>query len=214
MTIRSTKAVRTLRPALALAVGSLVLSACVTDRLAAVGQTPPLSPIQNPEMAAGYQPVHMPMPAIAVPEQQANSLWRSGARAFFKDQRAGTVGDILTINIQINDSAQLQNRSTRSRESNDGLNMPGLLGFERNVARILPTPNDDTLEGLLDVSSDSSNTGTGQIQRTEQIDLRVAALITQVLPNGNMVVQGRQEVRVNNEVRELTITGIIRPEDI
>lgn len=216
MTITKTATARLIRraPVLALALSSLMLNACMATRLAEVGQVPELTHIQHPQAVPGYQPVSMPMPPAPPPVQQANSLWRSGTRAFFKDQRASNVGDILTINIQINDRAQLQNRSSRNRESSDGLSVPGLFGLQRNIARVLPTPSDDTLEGLVDISSAMDNAGGGQIQRTEQIDLQVAALILQVLPNGNLVVQGRQEVRVNYEVRELTITGIIRPEDI
>jgi len=198
----------------ALALAATALSACGTaDRLASVGKAPPLTPIENPQAQPHYMPVSLPMPAMAPTERQANSLWRAGTRAFFKDQRASEVGDIMTINIQINDSAQIQNNSTRGRANSDGMSIPGLFGLENNIARVLPG-DQTSLEDILSVSSDMSHSGTGAITRNEQINLQVAALITQVLPNGNLVVQGRQEVRVNNEVRELTITGIIRPEDI
>jgi flagellar L-ring protein FlgH len=192
-----------------------LLSACTTtDRLAELGSGPSFAPIQNPQQAAGYQPVSLPMPAPDVQVRQANSLWRSGARAFFKDQRASQIGDILTITIQINDSAQIANQSVRTRDSTENMGLPGLFGLQRGLARILPTDDADTLENLVQTNSDSSSTSNGTVARNEQINLRVAALITQVLPNGNMVVQGKQQVRVNQELRELTIVGIIRPEDI
>lgn len=198
-----------------LATAAAALSACATaDRLANVGKAPALAPIQNPQYDPSYQPVNLPMPAPDYGDRQANSLWRAGARAFFKDQRATRVGDILTVLIQINDRAQLQNNTTRSREGQENLGIPNLFGFQRNIARVLPTADDDTLETLVQTTSDSNAAGSGTIQRNEQINLRVAALITQVLPNGNLVVQGKQEVRVNYELRELTLTGIIRPEDI
>lgn len=198
-----------------LATAAIALSACATtDRLANVGKAPSLAPIQNPQYDPNYQPVSLPMPAPEYGDRQANSLWRAGARAFFKDQRATRVGDILTVLIQINDRAQLQNNTTRTRDSEENVGIPGLFGFQRNIARALPTADDDDLSNVLQTNSDSNSTGTGTIQRNEQINLRVAALITQVLPNGNLVVQGKQEVRVNYELRELTLTGIIRPEDI
>lgn len=196
----------------ALAASALALTACGTaERLSEIGKAPALAGIENPQYAPGYQPVHMPMPQAPVGEQQANSLWRTGARGFFKDQRATRVGDILTVNIQINDRAQMQNSTTRSRDGSDSLGIPTLFGFERNVARV--TGLSDT-GSLLSTSGSSSSTGDGQIQRQEQINLQVAALITQVLPNGNLVVQGKQQVRVNHELRELLLSGIIRPEDI
>lgn len=198
-----------------LAVCAVAMSACTTtDRLSNVGRAPALAPIQNPQYDPSYQPVTLPMPAPDYGDRQANSLWRAGARAFFKDQRATRVGDILTVLIQINDRAQLQNNTTRTRAGTENMGMPNLFGLQRGIARVLPTDNADTLDPLVGTSSDSSAAGTGTIQRNEQINLRVAALITQVLPNGNLVVQGKQEVRVNYELRELTLTGIIRPEDI
>jgi flagellar L-ring protein precursor FlgH len=156
----------------------------------------------------------MPMPAPQVSERQPNSLWRSGSRAFFKDQRASRVGDIMTVTIQINDEARINNQTTRTRSSTENLGLPGLFGFQRNIARILPTPDTDTLENLGQTNSDSESTGRGQIQRTDSVRLRVAAIITQVLPNGNFAIEGRQEVRVNFELRDLQIRGVIRPEDI
>lgn len=203
---------RSVRAAVLLSATSLLLTGCVTDKLAAVGQTPALSGIDDPSRDPNYRPVRLPMPDAPTQDRQANSLWRAGARAFFKDQRAARVGDILTVNIQINDRAQMQNNTTRSRDGSDSLGIPNLFGLESSTNNILPNAVDPA--SLISASGTSSSNGTGQIQRQEQINLQVAALIVQVVPNGNMVVQGKQEVRVNNEVRELTLTGIIRPEDI
>ncbi|HYC04641.1 MAG TPA: flagellar basal body L-ring protein FlgH [Azospirillaceae bacterium] len=196
----------------AAAATALLLTACGTaDRLANVGKVPAMSPIENPQALTGYQPVRMPMPAPVAQERQANSLWQAGARAFFKDQRASQIGDILTIEIQIDDSAEMENTTERSRSGSEGLGVPSLFGLENNIARAL---NQGDSTNLLSANGNSSSTGEGTIERSEQIELKVAALITQVLPNGNLVVQGRQEVRVNYEVRELLISGVIRPEDI
>ena len=201
--------------AVALLMSLGLLAGCNTgDRISQIGATPQFSQIEDPNSRNGFQPVRMPMPAPQVSERQPNSLWRSGSRAFFKDQRASRVGDIMTVTIQINDEARINNQTTRTRSSTENLGLPGLFGFQRNIARILPTPDTDTLENLGQTNSDSESTGRGQIQRTDSVRLRVAAIITQVLPNGNFAIEGRQEVRVNFELRDLQIRGVIRPEDI
>lgn len=192
----------------------MLLSGCGTmaDRLSQIGEPPPISPIENPTRNPNYRPVSMPMPAPQVVDSNANSLWRSGARAFFKDQRAARVGDILTVLIKINDKAEIDNSSVRSRNGSETMGVPNLLGLEDEYASVLPQGVDPST--LLSASGTSSNTGKGTIDRSEKIELQVAAVVNQILPNGNLVVNGSQEVRVNNEVRVLQISGIIRPEDI
>jgi flagellar L-ring protein precursor FlgH len=210
MPITLSRTIVTSATALTLAVS---LAACgAGERLANVGKTPQLTSIENPTLLPGYQPVSMPMPAPELGEQQPASLWRQGSRAFFKDQRASRVGDILTVLINIDDEASLDNTSTRSRDNSEGLGFDHFLGFESELMGFLPDAVDPSV--LVRADSESNSAGTGAISRKEDIELRVAALITQVLPNGNMVLQGRQEVRVNNEIRELQVVGIIRPEDI
>ncbi len=209
---------------------AVTLGACGNlSRLGDVGKAPDLSGIDNPTEKRDYRPVSLPMPAAEVAPRHANSLWRPGARQFFKDPRATKVGDILTVNINIQERAQLQNNTTTSRDNSEGAGLPNFLGWE--AARNPLTPGTVTTgqgasstlnkifrnvdpENMVTMNSSSQVQGQGQVTRQEQITLNVAALVTQVLPNGNLVVQGRQEVRVNNEVRELMIQGIVRPEDI
>ncbi|SMF67939.1 flagellar L-ring protein precursor FlgH [Tistlia consotensis] len=191
----------------------LTLSGCnALTRLSEVGSAPSLSQIENPAVITGAQPVAMPMPAPEPLHQEANSLWRPGSRAFFKDQRASDVGDILTVVIQIDDSATLSNKSDRTRTNSENAGLPAVLGFESKFSKVLPSAVDPS--NLIEATSDSSSEGTGSINRSEAIDLRVAAMVTQVLPNGNLVIAGRQETRVNFELRQLQIAGIIRPEDL
>jgi len=172
-----------------------------------------LSKIDNPGAGPnGVQPVSLPMPAPIEVERHANSLWRPGSRAFLKDQRAAQVGDILTVVIEIDDNASISNTTQRSRDNEENASLTNFLGFEAHLDDLLPDEVDPT--SLVDMDSDSLSTGAGSVDRDESINLRIAALVTQVLPNGNMVVAGRQEVRVNYEVRELQVAGIIRPEDI
>ena len=202
-----TFAARFLIPALALSV-----AACSTGPFEHVGKPPALTPVEHPGAVNNYQPVVMPMPAPDTEDYASNSLWKSGARTFFKDQRARNIGDILTVEINITDSAQLNNTTTRSRSNDEDANLTNFLGFEGKLGAVLPDAVSPS--SLVDFGSTSSNSGTGTVNRAETVALTVAAVVTQVLPNGNLVIAGRQEVRVNYEVRELLITGVVRPEDI
>ncbi len=190
-----------------------LLGACsAAERFGEIGREPSFDPILNPTQMPDYAPISMPMPPQVVAHHQANSLWRTGARAFFKDQRASEVGDILTIEIAIDDDATITNETTRTRDNVDTSAVTGLFGYESSLGAILPEAVAPAT--LLGIDTDLSNKGTGEIKRDDQINLKLAAVVTQLLPNGNMVVQGDQEVRVNYELRELRIRGIIRPEDI
>jgi flagellar L-ring protein FlgH len=200
-------------PVLALAVA---LGGCsgTLDRLSHVGAPPPQSAIENP--AKARPPVQMPMPTPVAIERQANSLWQPGARAFFKDQRASTIGDIVTVTINIADTATLENSSARSRTNSEGAGLPSFLGYDvGKIVKQLPGKNArGDASNLVEANSSSSSSGTGSIERRETIALRVAAVVTQILPNGNLVVVGSQEVRVNSENRILQVAGVVRPQDI
>ncbi|MEO1200401.1 MAG: flagellar basal body L-ring protein FlgH [Pseudomonadota bacterium] len=192
---------------------ALSVAGCsAADRLANIGETPALSAIEDPTTAPGYQPVNMPMPDPEPPIYNSNSLWRTGSRAFFEDQRAARIGDILTVQVQITDRATLDNRSERSRDNSEDFQLEALVGLESAITNTLPA--DASTSGLVNLDSDASSDGSGSIDREERIQTQIAAVITQVLPNGNLVIEGRQEVRVNFEVRELIVAGIVRPEDI
>ncbi|MDG4718298.1 MULTISPECIES: flagellar basal body L-ring protein FlgH [Thalassospira] len=190
-----------------------LLSGCnAMKRLSEVGEPPKLSSIDNPTQSENYRPVSLPMPAPQIAESNPNSLWRSGARSFFKDQRANQVGDILTVVVDMSDSAALANTTTRSRTNSEDLAVPNLFGLEAEFTKVLPETIDPS--SMFDMNSATSNRGAGSLDRTEAINLRVAAIVIQVLPNGNYVIHGRQEIRVNSEVREVQIAGVIRAADI
>ena len=194
-------------------ISAFLLSGCNgLSRLSDVGKAPSLATIENPVTRPSYQPVSMPMPAPVKPHKGPNTLWRTGSRAFFKDLRANQVGDIVTVNINVNDNAAIENESTRSRTTSEDASVPALLGYQAALNAVLPEAV--AAASLLDIDSATTNTGTGSIERDEAIELQVAAIVTQVLPNGNLVLHGRQEIRVNYEVREIQIVGVIRPEDI
>lgn len=188
---------------------SLMLGACgAADRLANVGQAPALSPIEDPTAAKGYKPVQMPMPPVEHASYAPNSLWRTGSRAFFKDQRARQVGDLVTVKVKVTDRAQLDNTTKRSRKNGEDFGAENFFGSESKWSKKADPGS------LLKLDSDSSSEGTGSVRRAEQLATNVAAAVTQTLPNGNLVIEGKQEIRVNFEVRELIVAGVIRPEDI
>ena len=193
--------------ALAPVLGSL--GACSTVKEAVKG--PELAPVGYPSHLAPMDPVktlQYPAPQPAT----ANSLWRTGARTFFNDQRARAPGDILTVLINIDDSAKTSNETTSSRTSGTNVGIPHLLGLESTLGKILPGGFDPT--NAVSTNSKTSNDGAGAVNRQEKISLTIAATVMSVLPNGNLVIQGTQEVKTNTDIRQLTIAGIVRPEDI
>ncbi|MDE2005446.1 MAG: flagellar basal body L-ring protein FlgH [Rhodospirillales bacterium] len=186
------------------------LSGCgVLRQLSEVGGPPAMTPTANPTRQPGWRPVTMPMPAARPVPRQEDSLWRPGSRAFFKDQRAARVGDLVTIVVTMNDSASLKNNTTATRSGSESLGVPNFFGLEALLTHVPMDPSK-----LVSSSSANGNTGTGQIQRNEQVTLRLAGEVTQVLPDGNLVVMASQEFRVGNELRALRVSGVIRPEDI
>ena len=206
----------------------VALAACLSGcgaagRLKAVGKAPKLSPTGETyaseiepslgDAAAARRAAEGPAPGqVQQPASQSASLFRTGSSALFQDQRAARLGDILTIRINIQDRASVDNSTTRSRSGGESAGIGALLGLQNPLKKILPG-NDDTSK-LVDANSTSTSNGAGNTTRSEQINMTMAAIVTQVLPNGNLMIRGKQEVRVNFELRELVVTGIVRPQDI
>jgi len=191
----------------------LVLPACgAVDRVSNIGKAPDLAKIENPTTQPEYQPVSLPMPAPKDENRQKNSLWAANRTTFFQDQRASDIGDIITVLIDIDDEAELENDTSRTRNSGENAALNNLLGYEQALDRVLPEAVDNA--NLVGTNSDSNYTGSGSVEREEEINVRLAALVTQVLPNDNLVIHGKQEVLVNFEKRVIQIDGVIRPEDI
>jgi flagellar L-ring protein precursor FlgH len=152
------------------------------------------------------------MPRAEATPREPASLWRTGSRAFFKDQRAAQVGDIVTVLVNTTDTADMQNASSEVRTGSESMGLPNLFGLESALPKLLTKAIDPA--NLVSASSAHNAGGTGKIKRNESVTLRLAGVITQVLPNGNLVVAARQEMRVNSELRELRVSGVIRPQDI
>jgi flagellar L-ring protein precursor FlgH len=193
-----------------LTIVSIASGCTAVDRLSQIGENPKLSSVDNPTTQPGYKPVQMPMPKPETASYNANSLWRNGSRAFFKDQRAARIGDLLTVTVNITDQANFANETQRSRTNKEDSGITDFLGSKLltgKAAQVLPGR-------ILTADGTSSSDGKGSIVRQETLQTNVAAVVTQVLPNGNLVVEGKQEIRVNAEIRELIVAGIVRPEDI
>ena len=192
-----------------------LLGGCATmDKLSSIGEAPKLSAITDPTVQPGYQPVSMPMPAPEQAYYQPNSLFSNDAHGFFKDQRAHKVGDILLVQVTIADKAQIADTTASSRSSSNGIGDGGVLGSIFSAATSNTPIGGVDPKKMIDASSSMANSGNGSVNRSEMVSTQVAAVVTQVLDNGNLVIEGHQEVRVNFEIRDLIVAGVVRPEDI
>ena len=175
-------------------------------------QPPVMSAVSNPRLVAEYQPVASPYVAPAPEVRGPNALWESGSRSFFKNQRAANIGDILTVKVRVNDKATFDNETSSQRKSGRSAGISNIGGFETSLAKVMPGAFDASK--LVGIDSSTDRNGSGSVNRSETLETRVAATVVQVLPNGHLVIEGRQEVRVNYERRDLIVAGIVRPEDV
>lgn len=188
----------------------VVLTSCA--RSDHIGKAPTFTPgINGVEHVAMMSPGLPLTTGINVPVQQA-SLWTGGRQSLLGDRRAMQRGDILTVVVEIDDSAEISNTSARSRSGSDSLSIPQLFGIPQRLNERLP--DGATMANGVSIDSSSDSSGTGSVRRNEELTLRIAATILDVLPNGVLSIQGTQEVRVNFEMRELFVTGFVRPADI
>ncbi|MEZ5897842.1 MAG: flagellar basal body L-ring protein FlgH [Parvularculaceae bacterium] len=203
---------------LALSFCALMGAASCAGELGHMGRAPKFSEPGGDagRLAAPAAAPDAPFMAYAPPaehvEKTSGSLWSSGPDSLFGDRRARGVGDIVTIVVEIDDEAEMRNRTERKRSGSDEINVPALLGAGSLAEQVLP--GGAGLDPAIDAGSSATSKGEGTIRRNEKITLRVAAIVRGVMPNGHLVVQGSQEVRVNYELRDLQVAGIIRPEDI
>ena len=182
------------------------------DKIRRVGLAPEMQEVTIPQEKESA-PVHWPVARSKMLQKStANSLYSPSIKPFFGDQRARKIGDVLMVAIKIKDKAALDNKTERKRDNKDSLGASKLFGLENLLTAWLPGKADT--DSLLSVSGSMENKGEGTIEREEEIETDVAAVVRQVLPNGNLVIYGSQEVRVNHEIRQLTVEGVVRPEDI
>lgn len=206
-----------------LLVGSLCIVGCARlsavgspPEFTAIGESPSQKPLAPPRVEVAT-PIYVSAPAdpgSLAPSQTAAhrspSLWSARRASLLGDRRAQTRGDILTVVIEIDEEASISNATSRSRSASEDLSVSALLGLPDVVSDALGVD----LNPAAQLSSGSGTDGSGSVQRSEKVTLRLAATVVDVLPNGHFAVVGSQEIRVNHELRDLTVQGIIRPEDI
>ncbi len=196
-----------LRMAAGLGLAGLAAGGCASAP-ADIGRAPALSAV-----GSGLLADRVPLPAepvTPVTYRPGNSIWQDGSADLFRDPRARKIGDVVTVKISIKDKATLDNNSKRSRDATTKLKPK--LGYDFATSGGIAQNGDLSVD--MQADAETSTDSKGGITRSEKIELLVAAVVTGVLPNGNLIISGSQEVRVNYEVRELSVAGIVRPRDI
>ena len=189
---------------------ALALAGC--GRMDHIGKPPSLSSTEDAGEQLAMLDPGLPLERTnRAPVRQA-SLWNGGRKSLLGDRRAARRGDILTVVIEIDEEAQISNSTERSRNGSESLSIPDLFGLPQRIDKNLP--DGASLDRAVGLDSTSSSGGDGSVSRSEELTLRVAATVTEVLPNGVLQISGSQEVRVNFELRELLVGGFVRPEDI
>lgn len=195
------------RPALVVVALTLFAGGCAND-IRDFNREPALSAV-----GSGLLADRVPLPAEPTPQpayRPGNSIWQDGSADLFRDPRARKIGDVVTVKISIKDKANLDNNSKRSRDATTKLKPK--IGYDLATSGGLNHTGDMSVN--VEADAETSTDSKGGITRSESIELLVAAVVTGVLPNGNLIISGSQEVRVNFEVRELSVAGIVRPRDI
>ncbi len=186
------------------------ITAC--GRLGDVGRAPGFTPIDNSTEARAMATPGLPESIEAQRVAGRASLWSGNRGSLLGDRRATRRGDIMTVVIEIDDSAEISNSTARSRSGSENMGVPQLFGLPQRLDQRLPAGA--SMSNAVDLNSRSQSNGNGSVSRNEKLELRVAATIVDVLSNGVFRIQGSQEVRVNFEIRELLVTGYVRPGDI
>lgn len=190
----------------------LIVTTAACAKMDHLGKAPSFTPTtQSPERVAM---IASGLPDVEPPKRSSDraSLWSGNQTSLLGDRRAVNRGDIMTVVIEIDEKAEISNSTARSRGGKETLGIPDFFGIPERINR--GQPEGASLDSAVDISSSSSSTGDGSVKRKEKLTLRIAATVTDVLPNGVLAIEGLQEVRVNFEIRELIVSGYVRPEDI
>ena len=180
-------------------------------RVSEIGRVPSMSPItQGAEFDAMAMQAGLPENSSQRRLSDRASLWSQDRRSLLGDHRAQRAGDILTVAIEIDDKAEITNASRRGRSGSETMSLKAFLGLPESISQASGV----SLDPAISTNSTSASSGDGQVRRNEKLTLRIAATVVGVLPNGVLQIAGSQEVRVNFELRELLVTGFVRPEDI
>jgi len=195
-----------------LVVFALLTTAAACGRMDHMGKPPSFTPTMNNQehFAMMNKPLPLSSDSSLITEQA--SLWSGGKSSLLGDRRAMARGDIMTIVIEIDEEAEISNETQRSRKGSESLAMPQLFGVSQRLNEKLPTGA--SADQLVSIDSTGKSSGDGSVSRSEKLTLRVAATVVDVLPNGILAIEGSQELRVNFEMRELLVSGFVRPADV
>jgi flagellar L-ring protein FlgH len=193
-----------------LMIAVLAVSGC--GKLQQVGRAPEFTGLEGTDQQYAMYATDMPQDVPDATAGDGSSLWTGGKQSLFGDRRAAHRGDILTVVVEINDSASISNSTGRSRSGQQKSGLPELLGIPQRLDDALP--DGASMANAYESKSSSTFKGQGSVSRNEKLTLRIAATVVEELPNGVLKVEGQQEVRVNFEMRELIVTGYVRPIDI
>ncbi len=180
----------------------MIASGCVTAPAPDLTSAP--SSLGKDKPSAAIEPIQE--------VKRAPSLWSVSPTALLSMRRAKEVGDLLTVVVNMNDQARLQSSLSRTRDTSDNVTIDALLGLPEWAQTALP--GGSSLSPAVDLSRNSTLDGTGAVNRTEQVAFRLAARVVGVETNGNLVIQGFQQTQVSGEVRFLSVSGVIRAQDI
>jgi flagellar L-ring protein precursor FlgH len=190
----------------------IVLAVAGCGRMDHIGKPPSFTPSMNSTEQLAMLDPGLPLESAGRAPLREASLWDGGRKSLLGDRRAARRGDILTVVVEIDEEAEISNSTSRARNGSENLAIPDLFGLPQRINRSLP--EGASLDRAVGLNSTSRSGGDGSVKRSEELTLRVAATVMQVLPNGVLEIQGSQEVRVNFELRELLVAGFVRPEDI
>lgn len=196
-----------MRPALL-----LLLATAACGRMDRLGGPPAFSEVDRSSQTSAMYSVPLQDALLATGPGAESSLWTDGPDSLYADPRAARPGDILTVVIEIDEQAEISNSTDQSRNGAEELNIPALFGLPQRLASTMPPGA--SLDPAVEISSNSNYQGDGSVKRNEKLTLRIAATVVERLPNGALRIEGQQEVRVNNELRELIVSGFVRSSDI
>ena len=189
---------------------ALALTGC--GKLDQVGRAPDFTPLAGTDQHYAMYSASLPADSGPDTPSDASSLWTGETDSLFGDRRAARRGDILTVVIEIDDSAEISNTTGRSRDGKQSSGLGQFFGIPQRIDENLP--EGASMAEAYESGSSSTFKGSGNVARAEELTLRIAATVVEELPNGVLRIEGQQEVRVNFELRQLVVTGFVRPIDI
>ena len=183
------------------------VAVCISLAGCATGSRKDATGLAVPE---GLSPQPSLQPEFSPARGSEGSLWLSKNGSLFEDSRAAHVGDTIIVDIIENSTSKMDVNTATARKTGMDIGVPkiNILGNETSMGA---SPGDTKL-----ISTDFSNNFTGEAtsDRTGQVTASIAARVTEVLPNGNLSLFGRRAMKVDNEVQYITVSGVIRPQDI